>query len=159
MIIQETTKPRYIELTYSGCTAVDLEQVMEETGIEFEPEDVKAVHIKWDTLWITLKTGVEIEYQFENYASETMDYKRPDRASLLTEDNLVIAQAGYAEQLTPNEPTEFEKNVLPAIKALIDSHLPADFKVDNHHRLYNKSGQRVRVTPLCLERVIKAITG
>lgn len=156
---QETHKPRYIEMVYSGHTTVDLEQVMEETGVEFKLEDVRVIQIKWDTLWITLNNGIEIEYEFENYASETMDYKRPNRASLLTEEMLMISQAGYAERLTPDEPTEFEKTVMPALKALIYSRQVTDFKVDNHHRLYNKSGQRVRVTPLCLERVIKAITG
>lgn len=156
---QETPKPRYIEMVYSGHTAVDLEQVKEETGIEFNVEDITVISIKWNTLWITLNSGIEIEYEFENYADETMDYKRPDRATLLTEEMLQIAQAGYAERLTPDEPTEFEKAVLPALKALIDSRQVTDFKVDNHHRLYNKSGQRVRVTPLCIERVIKAITG
>lgn len=156
---QETPKPRYIEMIYSGHTTVDLEEVMEETGIQFNVEDVKVIQVKWNTLWITLNNGLEIEYEFENYASETMDYKRPDRALLLTEEMLQISQAGYAERLTPDEPTEFEKAVLPALKALIDSRQVTDFKVDNHHRLYNESGQRVRVTPLCIERVIKAITG
>jgi hypothetical protein len=156
---QETPKPRYIEMVYSGHTTVDLEEVMEETGIEFNVEDVRVVHVKWNTVWIVLNNGVEIEYEFENYAHETMDYKRPDRASLLTEEMLQISRAGYAERLTPDEPTRFEKAVMPALKALIYSRQVTDFKVDDHHRLYNKGGNRVRVTPMCIDRVIKAITG
>lgn len=154
---QENPKPRHISLVYSSHTLIDLEEVMEDTGIEFNPMDVIEVQVKWNTAWITLNTGAEIEYEFLNSAEESLDYKRPDRMSLVTEEMLQISQAGYAEPLRPVEPTQFEKTVMPAINALILSRKVNDFEVVND-RLYNKSGQRVRVTQTGIERLIKSIT-
>jgi hypothetical protein len=60
---------------YAGIT-IPVDDITEELGIKWE--DVEDYHLKWLTLYISMKDGRELEYDCEDYLSwDSIDTKRP----------------------------------------------------------------------------------
>ena len=152
-----SSTPASVELVYEGHTAVEFDEIKQELNIDFNDDDIKHMHVKWDTLYITFNDGSEVEYEFTNWSSDTVDYKRPSRMTLMTVDGLSISTAeGYGEPLKVDEPNRFELAMLPAIDALLKAKNNTEFKVENN-RLYNSAGNRVRLCSLGIERFMELI--
>lgn len=75
-----------LHLSYSAGASADFELPEGKTW-----EDVDYWHVKWDTLYLTLKDGTEVEIQLAISGAE-IDYKRPTEVDVV-EDDITIASA------------------------------------------------------------------
>lgn len=93
-----------IELTFSACSQVYLNDVCEELSIK--PSEIKSLYIKYCTLYITLNDGRELEYETGAEFAE-VDTKYPSHI-LVYRDREILSRADeYAGHIdVPAHPTK-----------------------------------------------------
>lgn len=75
----------FLECRYDAYCQIDLNEVAKEHG--FELKDISWLDVKWDTLYILLENGQEIEHEIDlGYMDGTTDYKRPSEMKVFDEN-------------------------------------------------------------------------